>query len=152
MAEVVGTISAVIGIAAAAAQSAQSILAIINEISNASEKLQRLREELEVLEGVLTAVGKATNADPPAEDDPVLLALRKCWDELEKLEKLLKRLQAPEGAGRLKRFTKDFSAFLEDPKLEDAIRTLQRHENRVCFALTATIYGYVSRSVHDSSL
>lgn len=142
MAEVIGVASAAVGLAATAAHSARRILEIIDTVRNGSEKLKDLKKELETLQPVLDAVHDAA-LQAISERDPTFPALKECQKELEELESEIRTLAKEDGDSSSQRFKKGVGIFFKEGQLEKKVQALQRHENRVSFAMITSIYALV---------
>lgn len=145
MAELVGVVSAAVSLASAAANTTKHILEMLDTVRHGSEKLQLLRKELNALQDILEAVDEAATKarhDIGASEikNPASRALEDCQKELNELESTIRKFQAEGGDGSVKRIKKGIGIFLDEKNIDKKIQSLQRHEFRVSFALTANIY------------
>jgi hypothetical protein len=138
MAEVIGILSGTVGIAAFVLQAVRDISNLAGDISDGPRRLQQLEQELYDLQLILSRLERLESAvykdGKASELSPVVLSVKTCHDELERLKRLLEPLLPKPGGERIKLFQR-MKTFLKDGEIKDAVSALQSRKLSLCLAL-----------------
>lgn len=140
MAEIIGVVSGVIGIAAVALELTKGVKEIINTLMATDNRLNELADELDVLSTILIQVTRIAESKTPG--CPISIALKSCQKGLLELDKLLRGCRK-RSEGKMTTIINSVSVYLKEKEIVESVEKLQRHENRVGLALLShtVMYG-----------
>ena len=134
MAELLGTVSAGLGLVAITLHAIRSTSTTIGTFTDARASVARLRQELNGLEGVISQINDFYG--PIDDDAPIASCLKGCQEELKRLQEMLTSISPiNEPKGNLHYLKRGAKKYLKDGDIRDSIIALLSHKLNIVLAL-----------------
>ena len=158
MAEVIGAVSSVLGIATVAVKATSALITLLHNIKDAPRAISDLHSQLQTLKTVLDEIDEVFSAGGekggPA-ITPTKCALNDCSRVLEEvsavLEPLRQGLQATDGGKMQASWAKFRTATMEN-EITDSVRRLETFKTTLVIALVLAVARFIPHRVYPSAL
>lgn len=157
MAEVIGVVASVLGIASAAVGATTALITLLDKIKDAPRTVNDLHSQLQTLKTVLDEIDEVF----PAKEEkggpaitPTKRALNDCTRVLEEvsaiLEPLRQGLQATDG-GKVQASWSRFRTVTMEDEITGSVRRLETFKSTLVIALVLAVARFIPHSVYPST-